>query len=136
MSYWNNVTKVENGVVTERVNNYMDSPLEGTIDEVIAALLEEKKIYSTTHTNLRVDRVSNDDPYEDGYKFVLLGDRPATPKEIAAQAKEDAVALQHQKEWDLQQLKALQAKYGSCKQDCSSEGVQAAPGKFKTGRDV
>src|ERR1035437_9174200 len=112
MSLW---VKVVNGMVTERVNDYMDSPLEGTIDEVIAALLEEKKIYSSTHTNLRIDRVPED--YEEGYKFVLLGDRPATPEEIASQVKEDTEAAEQRKKWDLQQLKALQDKYGQCKQD-------------------
>src|ERR1035437_9247762 len=131
MSLW---VKVVNGMVTERVNDYMDSPLEGTIDEVIAALLEEKKIYSPTRTNLRIDKVPED--YEEGYKFVLLGDRPATPAEIVAQAKVDADGVEQQKAWDLKQLERLQAKYGQCKQDCNPHSEQVAPGKFRTGKDI
>lgn len=96
-------------MVTERVNDYMDSPLEGTISEIIEALKLEEQRYSVTHTNLRVDKVAED--YEDGYKFVLLGDRPATPEEIAIQAKEDAEAREQRKKWDLAQLELLKAKY-------------------------
>ena len=114
MSYWNNVTKVKNGMVTERLDSSFDA--EGAISEVIERLKLEEQHHSVDYSNLRLSMESRD--WEDGESLSLLGDRPATPEEIAAQSKEDAQDAAQRKEWDLKQLETLQKKYGQFKQDC------------------
>lgn len=111
MSRWN---KVINGMITERLDSSFNAT--GTIGEVIERLKLEEQHYTVGYDNIRLSMESRD--WEEGESLVLSGDRAATPKEIAAQAAEDAVAAENQKAWDLTQLKALQAKYGPCKQDC------------------
>lgn len=100
-------------MVTEVLQAGLDWQLEGSLDKAVACIQELQRYNldkgTVTHTNLRLEVLARD--YEEGNHLCLVGDRQATPEEIATQEEEDNKQRARQKEWDLKQLEALKKKY-------------------------
>ena len=102
--------QVKNGLVTEEVSGWSGCNLEGMLGEVVERLKTEQQRYAVDYANLRLESVPKD--YDDGYHIVLVGDRPATPTEIAAQLKRDNVQAAQRGEYRRQQYEQLKKEFG------------------------
>lgn len=98
---------IENGVVTDELCTWID--LEGSIDKVVNRLHEEQQRYAVDYDNIRLSK--EQEPYDEGYRYVLVGDRPPTEAEKAEYERVKVFQQKQHEEWDKKKLAELKAKY-------------------------
>lgn len=101
--------EVRKGLVTEILNTSVDYSLVGSIQKALDTLRLQEQTYSVDYSNIRLDMVPQD--YEDGYTLVLVGDRPATNKEVQAWNEEQDRRNGQKEQRERQQFEILKAKY-------------------------
>lgn len=85
--------------------------LEGTIDECIEFLENEKQYYSEKYTNLRVQCMYDYGSHEAYYKYYIYGDKLETDEEEALRIEQEEEYRKTQEERDRRNYEELKAKF-------------------------